>query len=365
MSNQNVTLKTDADSSSYEKLLGTLADYGCELRNGYTSHAPMVIEALMHLDRVDAIAAWLESARPNLLERPHLIEAIRWHDCDAGHPALGKPERFSDWAVFFADEIAVAGWRSTAARWTGHLADGFASAALHGVIRVGHAVRALDDRDTPERRRELADALASWACVYSPFALPLVLSDGRSPPREVLAQLPRIPDSARRNDGSIVAALGQLSLAAGFVNAIAVARLNADSRRALSDIASAFAEVFVAEVTSSLTAVVFTHAITAAAAASHLLRVADAELGRVLVWRAWQSGCALIATYANQVGGAEPIAASSEACEPSGLVDAAIACGDDHAIKLTEAALFFYKGSNDPVLLQAAALGVRTLSGAR
>ena len=40
------------------------------------------------------------------------------------------------------------------------------AAGTHGIIRCGHAARALDDAVTAPRLGELADALAYWAARY-------------------------------------------------------------------------------------------------------------------------------------------------------------------------------------------------------
>ena len=44
--------------------------------------------------------------------------------------------------------------------WVGRLAPGVSTAATHGTIRVGHAVRALTVGQSPQRVRELADRLS-------------------------------------------------------------------------------------------------------------------------------------------------------------------------------------------------------------
>lgn len=350
-----------ADSSKFDEALASIAGSGCELRSGYTSHAPMVIEALRELGKLDRIPGWLDSNRINLLQRPPKTCVI---DPESLDQALGVAERFSDWADFFTEQIATLGWQRAAALWTGKLEAGFAAAALHGVIRVGHAVRALTDRDRAERRRELADALASWACAYNRLPVALLVGESDRTLREVITTLPLVPEAHRRNEGSIVDAVGQLPHAVGFSQAVAQAKLDADPHAALTRIAIEFANVFVLEVCSPLTAVVFTHAITGAAAAQHLLRIADAELSTQLVRRSWQAGCALTSAYATGVPGQADSAGQSAVLAPDELVEVAIASGDDHAIKLTEAALWFYAQSQERIFLHAAQRCCETLPGA-
>lgn len=343
-------------SANYDEQLRSLADYGCELRNGFTNHTPMVIEALRRLGRVDAISEWLDSARPRVCKRPPLVNRIQRVDDLDGSDALGEPDRFSDWAEFFLEQIESDGWQPTASEWTSRLIDGFTSAALHGAIRVGHAVRALGDTDTQVRRRELADALAGWASAYQPFPIPAASRAQRAAPNRVLMDMPYVPTEHRRNDGSIVAAIGQLTHADGFAEAIGGAQFDADPVAALLELASLFAGVFAREVHSPLTAVVFTHAVTGAAAAQHLARIVSRDVADQLVWQAWRSGCALIATYADASRRAQPLTPAAQMLSPVELIDAAIETADDHAIKLTEAALWFYEQNTDPVFLRAALL---------
>ena len=68
-------------------------------------------------------------------------------------------------------------------RWTTRLAPGYCAAATHGVLRVGHAARALTHGETPLRVRELGDAFASWAANYQ--TLPIgVAKESPHPVRE-------------------------------------------------------------------------------------------------------------------------------------------------------------------------------------
>ena len=67
---------------------------------------------------------------------------------------------------------------------------------------------------------------------------------------------------------------------------------------------------------------------------------------------AWQAVAALHVAYALDRHGPAPARGASSA---EALVDMAVASGDEHAIKLTEAALRAYKRCGDPTLLWAAA----------
>src|SRR6516162_8602865 len=126
--------------ASLDDALETLAPSGIELKNGNSNHAPMVAEALCAMGRPDAVMPWIARYRERMLPRP---AAGRPVSRDDWRGALGQRDRFADWAAFFREELQEAAWPHALDRWVGRLAPGFSGAATHGVIRVGHAVRAL------------------------------------------------------------------------------------------------------------------------------------------------------------------------------------------------------------------------------
>src|SRR5438105_8998171 len=141
-------------ANSYDALDGALdqlSGYGPGLANGNFNHAPMVAEALCALGRPDAVLPWLGRYRERMLPSPAIGEPIR---ADQWRDELGQRDRFAAWRAFFDEALRDAPWPAVLDRWVGRLAPGFAAAATHGAIRVGHAVRALSVGDTPARRRE-------------------------------------------------------------------------------------------------------------------------------------------------------------------------------------------------------------------
>ena len=149
-----------ASYTPLDDVLETLAGYGVALANGNSNHAPMVAEALCAMGRPDAVMPWIARYRERMLPRP---AAGRPVSRDDWRGALGQRDRFADWAAFFREELQEGAWPHALDRWVARLAPGFSAAATHGVIRVGHAVRALGAGETGPRLRELGDALASWA----------------------------------------------------------------------------------------------------------------------------------------------------------------------------------------------------------
>jgi hypothetical protein len=311
-----------------------LRPYGTALTNGFTSHAPMVAEALSALGRNRVIAPWIDDATRTHIERAPAGVPI---DPDLWQAALGTRQRFADWSCFFEGELEKHPWADVVALWAVRLVPGICSDATHGAIRVGHAVRALGVNETPIRITELADALASWADTYQ--VLPSAPHDGDvHAPDDALARVQVIPAAERKAGGSIVAALMQLDDHPGFapvINYLDVPTGSPDEQRAcLLDLTSLFARVAVANIKDFSSAIVFVHSVTALVALLRLLpRVPAAAMADAIRY-GWQASAALYAVY-----GLYPAAAPSD-CRPVALeplIERAVASGDDHAIKFSEA----------------------------
>jgi hypothetical protein len=321
--------RTEPAFDALDSALIDLADYGPELANGFTSHAPMVAEALDALGRGDAILPWIERYRAMMRPWPERVAPI------ADRPAApGDPHRVTDWRDFFLAELAEWDWREVLARWVPRLAPGASGGALHGLIRTGHAARSLGRAETEPRRAELAAALASWAADYAELPIAGALGAVPMSAAAALSRLPFLPAERRRNGGSIVAALEALAGHMPFARAWHWLAID-DAEATVRDLGGLFARVFLGNVDSPLHAIVFTHAVTGTAAAGHLLPYVTDEEGRALVRHVWHASCALYAAY----GFAGPEGAGGEILPPGELANRAIANGDDHAIKLTEAVL--------------------------
>jgi len=341
-----------------DEALARLAPYGPELSSGLTSHAPMVVEALCALDRADAVMPWLERYRSGLVARAPVGEAI---DAAGWRGALGRVERFSDWAAFFARALAEAPWRDVVRAWGPRLAPGLAGDATHGVIRVGHAVRALERGASPARLHELADALALLASSYQALPCARAEASERGPASEAIRRVVLVPEAERRFAGTIVSSLEALADHAPFARAIDLLDAEGDPARRLSEVTETFARVFLANARDSLGAIVFAHGVTCAAAVRSLLPLLEGEAARGAVRYAWQAGCALYAAFgvrppADEDAGAPPAAAAAD-----DLADRAVAHGDEHAIKLAEACLREHALRPSPAYLRAAAAALALL----
>jgi hypothetical protein len=320
------------DYAPLDDALAMVAASGIALKNGNSNHAPMVAEALCALGRPEVVMPWLDRYRERMSPRPPAGRPIAR---DAWRDALGRRERFPDWASFFTEELAEARWPSVLDRWVDRLMPGFSAAATHGPIRVGHAVRALAARETPARRHELADALAGWAATYR--ELPVANGGaGALQPAQALAVVPILPPE-RRRAGNIVAGLAGLDDFPAFAPAIDLLDTTGALAPLLAELTEVFAGVFLAHADGIPTAIAFIHGVTSLAALGNLVPHLDEPTARRAVRYAWQAGCGLYACYA---GGT----ASAERAEPAmvdtdGLADRAVANGDEHVIKFTEACL--------------------------
>lgn len=313
--------------------LAAVAGCGIELTNGNSNHAPMVAEALCALGRPDAVMPWLDRYRQRMSPRRASDDPIApdtWRD------ALGRRERFADWAALFAEELAEAPWPIVLDRWVDRLAPGFCAAATHGPIRVGHAARGLADRATPARLRELADALAGWAATYRELPAAEDGIVGGLPPLRALAEVPILPPE-RRRAGNIVAGLAALDDFPAFAPAIGLIDTQDDIEPLLAELTETFARVFLAHADGIPTAIAFIHGVTSLAALGNLVPHLEAATAGRAARYAWQAGCGLYACYAGAASSPEPV--EPDTIDTGGLADRAVANGDEHVIKFTEACL--------------------------
>jgi hypothetical protein len=313
-----------------------------ELANGFTNHAPMTMEALCAVGRTDAVLPWLDKYRKQLipsLPSHETIPSREWHT------SLGQYQLASDWRAFFENELKEASWPVVLDRWTSRLAPGFCAAATHGVIRTGHAARALSISESPTRLAELAYALAYWAATYQTLPTDLSPDPFAKRPAEAIMHVPIIPPNRRQFRGSITSSLEALS--GDFAPVINSARLDGDITRVLSELSETFAHVYLANAHDALTATVFVHCVTSVAAVRSLVPHVDSNIALQLTRYAWQSASGIYSVFGShpQV----PIDTDEVSEDYAGLIDKAISNGDEHVIKFTEACARENKLNPSPV----------------
>lgn len=335
--------------ASMDDALDILAEYGPDLRNGLTSHAPMAVEALCALGRPEAVRPWLDEYRKGMLPRPPFRERIppeQWRS------ALAQPERVADWNAFFEEELRAAPWPVVLNRWAGRLAPGICASAAHGVIRVGHAVRSLGASESPLRVRELGDGLAYWAANYQELPTSDRAPERALRPRDAIARVAVVPTERRVFTGTIVSSLEGLREFPEFAPVIGFVDVSGDASVLVSELAEVFARVYLANTHDILTAIVFIHGVTSVAALGNLLPYLDEATARVALRYAWQTGCGLYSAFGSRPAPAEEIEPPREDADT--LIDMAVAHGDEHAIKFTEACLHHSVLTGSPAFLAAA-----------
>ncbi len=318
----------------------------------------MAAEALAHLGRgEDAIASWVEQYRRRLEPAPPPADRpLSEEDWPA---ALGREERFPEWLALFEREVADRPPVAVVGEWAPRLLPGTIGAAAHGLIRTAHAVRALAAADTPPRRLELAIGLAFWASNYQELPGPPLLI-GHEGVAAALADLPYLPEDAPRHllISDMVVQVGEI--ADEFEQAVASLGWTGGPVGLLDQLASGGALAYLRNADDG-GAIGLLHAVTAPLACELVLpwlavEDRDAALGYV-----WQAVAALHVAYdidrkSDVAGPAAPSAGRTHRSR-------ALASGDEHAIKLTEAALRSYGRSGDPVVLWAAADASARLGG--
>jgi hypothetical protein len=331
-----------------EEALERFAPTGPEFSGGLANHGPMASEALFTLGRAEAVEKWVDTYRRRLGPAPSPrdpIKATDWAD------ALGRIDRVGDWTLFFERQLAEGPWASALATWAGRLAPGLVAAATHGLIRTGHAVRSLARKDTPLRRHELAEGLAYWAARY--HRLPEV--QGAAPakhlPSEAIAGVARVPDDRQVHSGNITDRLAPLSDFAAFRGVADMVDASGDASGFLSDLTVTFARIYLEQTQTGMGVITFIHGVTGPSAVRLLLPHVPAPVQVSLLRYAWQAAAGFYAAL-----GLPPVPPKASASEPavSDLVDRAVASGDEHAIKFTEACLREHALLPRPVFLEAA-----------
>jgi hypothetical protein len=339
---------SDVLDEAYERL----RDSGPERRGWLSNHAPMAVEALARHGHVDDVHRWLDSYADRLEERPRGIQSIsaeEWRD------PLGDPVRTGDWLDYFARELTAQPWRDVLALWWPRLLPGIAAGATHGVIRVGHAVRAVLDDETEPRVAELAAGLAYWAARWQPLAPAGAGPYRATDPRAALDAVPRVPDQRF----GIRSRLAQLAGVDGW--AAAAGAVPGD---ATLDIPTRLASIVDAAVARHGThghgsPVMLVHAATAPNAVLRALPALPTNLWPASLAAAWAATAAVTAAYAPAE--ARPAPRVTGGLDPDELLARAFATGDPHAIKFVDTAADTYARRADLGTLATAANAIELI----
>ena len=344
-------------SEAMEDALSLLAPTGPEYAGKLANHGPMAAQALVALERPDAVVPWVETYKKRLLAHPggtRPIDPARWRE------ALGDNDRVGDWIVLLRGELEERPWRVVLADWTARLSPGVVAAAFHGAIRTAHAVRSLEAQETPARVRELAEGLGYWAATYN--ALPESESPAKAPPGRkpsaAIAAVPILPRDKQISYGNITDRLSPLDTFPPFAGVADAVDPSGSASEFMSDLTETFATVYLASATRG-TVITFLHGVTGPAAVRTLLPYVSPEEQRRLLRYTWQA----CASFSSSAGGktAPPPASAGSLPSREELTDRAIATGDEHSIKFTEACFREHALNPKPVYILAAMDGVSRL----
>jgi Questin oxidase-like len=338
-------VRVDALDDALTIFAATAPQYG---PLGLSNHGPMAAEALASLGRGDAIEGWAKQYAIRLDDAP--APAERPLSEDEWPASLGRADRYPEWLALFEREVADRPVAAVVGEWVPRLLPGAVGAATHGLIRTGHALRALGAADTPPRRLEVAQALAYWSSQYQELPGPPLLI-GRQNVAEALTALPYLPEDTPPQMLISDTVAQVTEIADEFEQGVASLRRTGVPVDLLDQLAAGGALAYLRNADGG-GAIGLLHSVTSPLACELVLpwlatEDLDAALGYV-----WQAVAALHVAYAIDRHGPAPVkgAASTQA-----LVERAVASGDEHAIKLTEAALRSFHRSGDPTLLWAAA----------
>lgn len=329
--------------ATHDLALSALRGKAPELKNGAPNHAPMVVEALAAMGREDAVPRWIERVRPRLAQGPELDG----EPLVATQPALGDSTRLGDWQSLFRQELAASAWQEVLGRWLPRLIPGSMAAGTHGITRCGHACRALQNEATPLRLEELAAALAYCAARYRAIGGAPLLA-GPLGLEQAARELPSLPAEIDRR-GPPPKIIERLDELPGFPWAVSRLAPAADPFSALSELAELGARLYLGD--AGRHPLVLLHAVTGPAAVQLLLAHASPALRSTAFAYMWQAVAAWTAAFS--------LGLPDEAFRPTDeswdeVIALSVDCGDDHAIKLTEACRRLESHRPSPVFRAAA-----------
>jgi hypothetical protein len=342
-------------TEAMDEALELLAKTGPEYAGRLANHGPMAAEALVVLERPDAVVPWVESYRRRLREHPPGTQPI---DPKAWREALGQGSRVGDWIVYFDRQVEEKPWKDVLAEWVPRLSPGVIAAAFHGVIRTAHATRSLHAKETPARRRELAEGLGYWAATYEVLPESAAHAAGKASPAIAIGQVASLPANKQISTGNITDRLAPLDRFPPFASVADMVDTTGDASRFVSNLTETFAAVYVENVPPG-SVITYIHAVTGPSAIRLLLPHLDATARAALLRYGWQGAAAMYTSSGGRWTSPPPPPAPPG--DRDDLVDRALATGDEHAIKFTEACLREHALNPKPVYLAAARAAVSSL----
>ncbi|MYW00559.1 questin oxidase family protein [Streptomyces sp. SID3343] len=320
---------------------------GPEFDDALSNHGPMAVESLAYSGQWEAVPGWLDLYTPRLDEAPKPTDRIAR---DAWRDALGDHARAGDWIALFTDELREGSWRDVLALWWPRLLPGMPGGATHGVIRVGHAVRALTSAgESPIRRAEFAHAMAYFASCNLPLPDLAPLAGDRSP-AEALDAVPPLPVDEKGHIHRRLTFLAGWDAWVRPTTSVRAATTPEQAQTLLAETVRAATALYLRRGHGN--GVMNVHGVTAPNAVLRVLPSLPRELWIPSYQAAWATGCAVFSVY---TGREDATGQPTPAADPREAMERALAHGDEHAIKLTDSAIDVYTATHDPRALAAAA----------
>ncbi|MCA1722129.1 MAG: questin oxidase family protein [Actinobacteria bacterium] len=312
---------------------------GPEFSGWLSNHGPMAADALIRLGHGDEALPWASAYARRLHARPDprwALDELDWQD------PLGDASRLGDWCALLERQVSEEPWEAVLARWWPRLLPGAVASATHGLIRTGHAVRALSERVTEPRLAELGQALGYWAARWQPLPQPV---RGR-PVASAAAALDAVPASAAA--GGIRTRLRQLEQDPGWRAALGLVPPvlePADVPRRLDELVDA--AVLRYGRWGHAAPVMLVHAATAPRAVGLVLPALPEQLWLASYATAWAVTAAVAGAYRPREAAPEPAA---DDLSVDAVTELAVASRDEHAIKFTEVAVESHRRGNTSAL---------------
>ena len=299
-------------SNTLVDLLDGGAAFDAEYAAGLSNHRPMALLALARLGATDQRLLAFDRAYSRRLQAAPPPEA--WPPGDPWAGRLGERAAWPAYRDLFHEWLCNDLAGDVLNQALPRLLQGCGGAAFHGLIRTAYAVQAA-------HRRELADALAYWACRWLDLGAPTAspgaegaLADQATDPETVLRQLHATSSDARLIVQRMQVAASEPTFAS-TVSRLQVGASTLDRLAALAARAYAASGNFPA-----------LHLGTSAHAMRILLPFVDEPLSAVRAY--WWAFAAAVCASGMQAG-------SAPAPQPwPDLVAAALASDNDHLIKL-------------------------------
>lgn len=330
------------------RLLDASLAFAPDYETGMASHLPMALAAL---DGLGASEAQMTSFYAHYAKRLHGAPPVR---AAAGrvadwHALRGRVDGFGVLHAFFIAAVAQRGRDAVLREALPALLDGAAGAAMHGPIRVAHAVES-------SHAGELAAALAYWATSWSPLPVPrhtTVRFDFAAAWLDALDTRMREAAPHWRTEASLISERMQQAARTPAYAALAGAAFGGTLPLAarLADLAHAAASRYAA--TGNFTVLHLATGARALQVLSPWMSTTPTAWAPLLHAVAAASIASCAAPLRRAVGADVPTtwaAVRRQAC----------AGDDDHVIKLVHAMVVQHKRAPDPVWLRAARVALGT-----